>query len=150
VTVSLEQIQLWLEAKEDEHLKCKEAKQNFHFETLVRYCVALANEGGGCMILGVSDQPPRRVVGSNVFANLERPKAGLIERLRLRIEAEEVHHPQGRILVFQVPSRPLEMPIQYKGAYWVHGGQDLVAMTPDRLRAIFAESGPDFLAEICP
>ena len=30
VTVSLEQIQLWLEAKEDEHLECKEAKQNFH------------------------------------------------------------------------------------------------------------------------
>ena len=46
VTVSLEQIQLWLEAKEDAPLECKEAKQNFHFETLVRYCVALANEGG--------------------------------------------------------------------------------------------------------
>ena len=47
VTVSLEQLQLWLETKEDEHLECKEAKHNFHFENLVKYCVALANEGGG-------------------------------------------------------------------------------------------------------
>jgi len=69
------------------------------------------------MILGVSDQPPRRVVGSHAFADLERTKAGLIERLRLRIEAEEVQHPKGCVLVFQVPSRPLGMPIQYEGAY---------------------------------
>jgi ATP-dependent DNA helicase RecG len=31
----------------------------------------------------------------------------------------------------------------------MRGGQDLVTMTPDRLRAIFAEAGPDFSAEIC-
>ena len=75
VTVTLEQLQLWLETKEDEHLECKEAKNNFHFENLVRYCVALANEGGGRMILGVTDQLPRRVVGSQAFADLERTKS---------------------------------------------------------------------------
>lgn len=31
---------------EDEHLEFKEAANNFHFEELVDYCVALANEGG--------------------------------------------------------------------------------------------------------
>ena len=105
--VSLEKLQLWLEAKEDEHLESKEAKQNFHFETLVRNCVALANE----------------VVGSQTFADLERTKAGLIERLRLRVEAEEVHHADGRVLVFHVPARSLGMPIQYEGAYWIRVGK---------------------------
>jgi ATP-dependent DNA helicase RecG len=89
----------------------------------VRYCVALANEGGGQIILAVTDQLPRRVVGSQTFADLERTKAGLIERLRLRVEAEEVHHPDGRVLVFHVPARSLGMPIQYEGAYWIRVGK---------------------------
>ncbi len=149
MTVAVEKLQKWLDAREDEHLEFKEAKTNFHFETLVKYCVALANEGGGKMILGVTDKLPRTVVGSQAFPNLERTKAGLIERLRLRVDVEEMQHPDGRILVFQVPSRPIGMPIQYEGAYWMRGGQDLVPMTPDVLQRIFAEAGPDFSAEIC-
>ena len=150
MTVAGEKLQKWLDAKEDEHLECKEAKTNFHFETLVKYCVALANEGGGKMILGVTDKLPRPVVGSQAFPNLERTKAGLIERLRLRVDVEEMQHPDGRVLVFQVPSRPIGMPLQYEGAYWMRGGQDLVPMTPDVLQRIFAEAGPDFSAEMCP
>lgn len=41
MTTPLDQLQTWIAAKEDEHLECKEAKNNFHFETLVKYCVAL-------------------------------------------------------------------------------------------------------------
>lgn len=147
--VSIEQLQSWLSAKEDEHLEFKEAKQNFHFENLVKYCVALANEGGGRIILGVTDKLPRKVVGSLAFPELERTKAGLIERLRLRAEVKEVHHPDGRVLIFEIPARPIGMPIQYEGAYWMRAGEDLVPMTPDLLQHIFAESGPDFSAEIC-
>ena len=88
MTVSGQQLQEWLHAKEGEHLEFKEAKNNFHFEKLVKYCAALANEGGGSIVLGVTDTRPRQVVGSQVFTDLERTKAGLIERLRLRIEAQ--------------------------------------------------------------
>jgi len=124
MTVAVEKLQKWLGAKEDEHLECKEAKTNFHVETLVEYGVALANEGGGKMILGVTDKLPRTVVGSQVFAHLERTKAGLIERLRLRVDVEEIQHPDGRVLVLQVPSRPIGMPLQYEGAYWMRGGRN--------------------------
>jgi len=63
--MKLAEFQEILAAREDEHLEFKEAKHNFHFERLIKYCVALANEGGGKIILGVTDQPPRRVVGSH-------------------------------------------------------------------------------------
>ena len=149
MTVSIDILQTWMNAREDEHLEFKEAKNNFHFETLVNYCVALANERGGRMILGVTDKLPRKVVGTQVFPNLEKTKAGLIERLRLRMDVEEIQHPDGRVLIFQVPSRPIGMPVQYKGAYWMRGGEDLIPMTPDQLQRIFAESSPDFSAEIC-
>src|ERR1700679_1097600 len=103
MTPTSQQLHRWLAAKEDEHLEFKEAKANFHFEKLVKYCAALANEGGGSIVLGVTDKRPRRVVGSQVFTDLERTKAGLIERLRLRIEADEITHPDGRVLVFTAP-----------------------------------------------
>jgi len=138
-----------MDAKEDEHLEFKEAKTRFDFETLVKYCVALANEGGGRMILGVTDKLPRAVVGSRAFPNLERTKAGLIERLQLRVDVEEIQHPNGRVLVFQIPTRPIGVAIQHKGAYWMRGGEDLIPMTPDQLQRIFAEASPDFSSEIC-
>src|SRR3989304_3599187 len=102
-----------MRSREDEHLEFKEAKENFHFEKLVKYCCALANENGGTMVFGVTDKQPRKVVGTRAFANLERTKAGIIERLHLRIEAEVIQHPDGRVVIFQVPSRPIGMPIQY-------------------------------------
>ena len=149
MTVSIDKLQTWMDAREDEHLEFKEAKKNFHFKTLVKYCVALANEGGGRMILGVTDKLPRKVVGSQAFPDLEKTKAGLIEQLRFRIDVEEISHPNGRVLVFQVPSHPIGVPMQYKGAYWMRGGANLIPMTQDVLQRIFTESGPDFSAEIC-
>ncbi|HAI11938.1 MAG TPA: hypothetical protein DCM28_09555 [Phycisphaerales bacterium] len=64
---------------------------------MVKYCSAIANEGGGTMILGVTVVPPRRVIGSQAFEQIERTKAGLIERLCLRIDVQEVMHPDGRV-----------------------------------------------------
>ena len=139
-----------MQSDEDEHLEPKEAKRNFHFDKLVKYCAALANEGGGRIVLGVTDARPRKVVGTQAFLDPQRTKAGLIERLHLRIDAEELSHSDGRVLVFTVPSRPIGMPVQFEGAYWMRSGEALKPMTPDALKRIFDESHPDFSAEICP
>lgn len=147
MSTAMNQLQTWMQDRENEHLEFKEAKGNFHFEKLVAYCVALANEGGGKMILGITDKPPRRVVGTQAFRDLERTKAGLIERLHLRIEVEEMAPPEGRVLIFRVPSRALGVPVHYNGTYWMRAGEDLVPMTPDMLRRVFDESVPDFSAE---
>ncbi len=40
-------------------LEFKEAKTQYDFEKTLRYCVAIANEGGGKFILGVTDKIPR-------------------------------------------------------------------------------------------
>ena len=149
MTTTIEQFNAWLVAPEDGHLEFKEAKNRYDFEELVKYCVALANEGGGQIILGVTDVRPRHVAGSLAFTDLERTKQGLIERLHLRIEAEEFKHPNGRVLIFHAPARPIGMPIQYGGAYWMRAGGSLATMTPDMLKAIFAEASPDFSAEPC-
>jgi len=150
MSVSEKQLEAWLHKRENEHLEFKEAKRRYDFEELVRYCAALANEGGGKMILGVTDRPPRKVVGTQAFPDLERTKSGLIERLRLRVDIDEIEFEERRVLIVHVPPRPIGVPIDVKGAYWMRAGEDLVPMTPDRLRRIFDESAPDFSAEICP
>ena len=48
---TLTDLQTYLAAPEGARLEFKEAKGGFHFEELVKYCVALANEGGGKIIL---------------------------------------------------------------------------------------------------
>jgi ATP-dependent DNA helicase RecG len=149
MSTTLDQLRDLIDRKEDEHLEFKEAKIHFDFEKLVKYCAALANEGGGKIILGVTDKRPRRVVATQAFDALERTKAGLVDRLHLRVDADAIDHPDGRVLVFDIPSRPVGFPIQYNGAYWMRGGEDLVAMTQDMLKRIFAETQPDFSAEVC-
>lgn len=148
---NVQRLQEWIDAKEGEHFEFKEAKNHCDFNELCQYCVALANEGGGRVILGVTNRRPRRVVGSQAFDQPERTRNGLIERLHLRIDFEEIRHPDGRVLVFDVPSRPIGIPIKDKdGVYWMRSGDSLVPMSEDRLRAIFAEGGHDFSAELCP
>lgn len=133
---------------ESEHVEFKEAKNRFDFEKLVAYCVALANEGGGKMVLGVTDAPPRKVVGTQAFDVPERTVEGIHERLHMKISWSEITHPDGRVLAFTVPSRPVGHPVHYEGRYWMRAGADLVPMSPDQLRAIMLEGQPEFTAQI--
>lgn len=144
---NLEILQHWLAgAPETEHLEFKEAKQQYDTTKLLRYCVALANEGGGHLVLGVSDKPPRRVVGTAAFQNPGQIKAKILEALRIRVEVHELQHPDGRVLVFDIPSRPIGQPLHHEGAYLMRSGEELVPMTQDQLKRIFAEGQPGFLA----
>ncbi len=148
--INQQQIDAWLSRPEDEHLEFKQAKPGFPAEELAKYCAALANEGGGTLILGVTDGTPHRVVGTAACQNLDDTKYRLATELHLRVGVEEYQHPNGRVLVFDVPSHPLGTPINYKGTYWMRVGESTVAMTDDMLRRIFAEAIKDFSAEICP
>ena len=149
MTVTIQQLEEIIDSKEGEHLEFKEAKNNFHFETLVKYCAALANEEGGDIVLGVTDKRPRRIVGTKTFNQPERTRAGLIEQLHLNIDFSLINHPDGRVLIFHIPKHPVGTPIKYKGIYWQRQGDSLKPMSEERLRNIFAEAGHDFSADIC-
>lgn len=131
--------------REHERLEFKEAKQQFDTTKLLRYCVALANEGGGLLVLGVSDRPPRRVVGTQAFTQTGAIKARIVDALRIRVDIEEIAHPDGRVLIFEVPSRPAGTALSYEGAYLMRAGEELKPMTEDMLRRIFDEGRPQFL-----
>lgn len=145
--ITLEQVDRWLSgAPETEHLEFKEAKQQYDTDKLLKYCVALANEGGGYLVLGVSDKPPRCVVGTKAFPDTGAIKGRILTALQFRVEIEELQHPDGRILVFDIPGRPIGTPRHVNGMYLMRSGEELVPMSPDQLGRIFAEGKADFLA----
>lgn len=143
-----EQIDIWRAApSEHGRLEFKEAKNQFDNDKLKQYCVALANEGGGYLLLGVADKPPRAVVGTAAFNDPVGMETKLFQALGFRVDIEEVAHPGGRILVFHIPSRPRGTAYSLDGRYLMRAGEALVAMSEDQLRRIFAEGAPDWLEE---
>ncbi len=146
---SPEQIAEWILASEGARLEFKTAANNYQFDKLVAYCVALANEGGGKIILGVTDKRPRTVVGTRAFDEPGRTEAGLHTRLSHRIPIEEVVYQHKRLLIVHVPARLPAAPWQDKGRYLRRAGDDLVALTDTDLRQIYAEAEPDYSAQPC-
>ncbi|HLG99675.1 MAG TPA: ATP-binding protein [Bryobacteraceae bacterium] len=150
MSTAVERLESWMAEPEADRLEFKEAKANYDYDKLARYCSALANEGGGRIILGVTDKRPRRVVGSQAFPDPGHTVARLTRSLQFRIECEEIHHPNGRVLVFTAPPHMLGVPVQHEGIYWARAGDELRAMPPHQLRGIFDEAAPDFSAELHP
>jgi ATP-dependent DNA helicase RecG len=150
VPTSIQQIDLWRAVpKETQRLEFKEAKNQFDSRRLFSYCVAIANEGGGQLVLGIKDQPPRDVVGSAAFTDLIGTAEKIFEIVGFRVDLEQVAHPDGRVLIFHVPSRPKGTAYHLDGQYLMRSGQQLVPMSEDQLRKIFAEGAPDWIEESC-
>jgi ATP-dependent DNA helicase RecG len=148
VAVSLHQLELLLNSEEDEHLEFKLARDGFDADELLKYCCALANEKSGKLILGITDKKPRQVVGTNAFGNLDKIKEHL-SSLALRIEIDVLNYDGKRVLVFDIPSRPIGVPKKANNIYWARRGGSLTAMTEDMLQRIFKEADPDFSATLC-
>ncbi|MBK7044101.1 MAG: putative DNA binding domain-containing protein [Rhodanobacteraceae bacterium] len=143
-----EQIARWLSEPEGERLEFKSARTSYPFEKLVDYCVALANEGGGVVLLGATDERPRQVVGTAAFAEPGRTEAGLYQRLRHRIPIEEATYQDKRLLIVHVPSRLPGTAWEHDGRYLRRAGDDLVAIPASELHLMFAEAGPDYSAQV--
>jgi ATP-dependent DNA helicase RecG len=149
---SLEQLNVWLTRPESKHLEFKEAKNQFNSsKDLPDYCAALANEGGGKLILGITDK--KVVCGTTAFFNSFNSLSNeLLQKLGVRIDVEELFHPDGRLLIFHVPSRPVGKPVKSTGNYTypMRAGESLVEMDAETLKRIFNETEADFSAKIVP
>jgi ATP-dependent DNA helicase RecG len=149
MTTTVDELTRWLQTpKEGAHLEFKEASNQYDFEKVLRYSVAFANEDGGKLILGVTDRLPRTIVGSSAFPDPGALQTRIFNKLRFRVDIEELILPEGRVLIFHIPPRPRGTAYNIDGAYLMRSADQLVAMSEDRLRAIFAEGKPDWLSEV--
>lgn len=138
-----------LEAKEGEEFQFKEAKRRFDSNEAAKCCCALANCGGGKLVFGITDKRPRQVVGSAAFDQPERTRMGLIEKLKVMVDFCTYDYEGKRVLVFDVASRPLGLPVQLDGVAWWYEGDSLTPMPETIRRKIYDETGFDFSGSVC-
>lgn len=144
-----EEFENLLAAPEGTRLEFKEAANRYEFDDLVRYCVAIANEGGGQIVLGVTNARPRRVVGTAAFTEPGQTEAAVFQRIGHHVSLQEHVHDGQRVLIVNVPPRLAGTAWNDRGTYWMRAGEALVPMADERLRAIHAEATPDFSEELC-
>ena len=85
MAVTIQQIDVWRTApSETQTLEFKEAKNQYDTHKLFSYCVAIANEGGGFMLLGIKNKYDpncvfyaNKAVGSDQWAAEELPSGRL-------------------------------------------------------------------------
>jgi len=114
------------------------------------YVVAFANEGGGRLVLGMTDNEPHDVVGSD-FA---QGKIGALEdetysRLGIRVRMEELYENGLRVLIAQIPPRPIGKMMKFEGVPLMRVGESLRNMSDEEMFAILSEQEPDFSAKVC-
>lgn len=146
MAVSVADIDRWRQQpSENEVLEFKEAKQQIDTQDLLDYCVAIGNEGGGHLILGISNARPRRVVGTKAIDNPVGMAEKLFSKLKFRVSIDLVKHPEGRVVVLTIPSRPLGSAFNVDGRYLMRIGQSLQPMSADQLRRILVETPKEWM-----
>jgi ATP-dependent DNA helicase RecG len=131
--------------KEDEVLEFKRAENNFSATDRSDYCAAIANMGGGKLLLGVAND--HSVVGTNVYVStLHEIANDVYNDIGVNVRLGEVNHPNGRVVVFDIPSRPVGGRVKSNGRYTypVRRGESLGEMDDDLTRQILNEVQPDF------
>lgn len=140
---------LIISAGEGERLEFKEAKASYNKEKLCEYVSALANEGGGALVLGVTDLLPRTIVGTGAFSNLDDLKRYVFAQMNWRVHPQEFDIDGKRVLVIETRGRPQGKPLAANGRYWMRVGSELRNMTSEELRFALSDAPKDFSAEIC-
>ena len=108
---------------ENEILEFKEAKNQFSVlgktkkgkenkQSIYAYCVAIGNEGGGKLILGVTDKinlqtGKRGVVGTSAIQNIKQAKEQIYQKLNCKIDIIELFKNNKKIQIIEIPSRPI-------------------------------------------
>lgn len=152
----------------EDHIEFKEAKRNFDFNggshkdpkdrrhCILGYVSALANEKGGRLVFGMMDKRPHEVVGST-FAEGEigALEDAIYEHLQIRVRIDEEYEPsketeeKKRVVIFNVPSRPVGKLIKFEGVPLMRIGESLREMSDEEMFKILSEQEPDFSAAEC-
>ncbi|OGY30751.1 MAG: hypothetical protein A2805_01820 [Candidatus Andersenbacteria bacterium RIFCSPHIGHO2_01_FULL_46_36] len=139
-----------LQSAENTVLEFKEARGNFGDGERSDYCAAIANMGGGNLLLGVSNS--REIVGTSVYqGTLNKVPQEIYQKIGITVAVDEVEHSKGRVVIFNIPPRPVGQRVRSSGGdytYPIRRGESLGEMDDATTRKILNEVQPDFSSSI--
>jgi len=151
-----------IERWENEVAEFKRAGDGFSTDDIGKYFSALANEANlrdhdrAWLVFGV-DNKTRKVVGTDYRpepARLQSLKMQMAEATEPSVTLRNIHelaHPDGRVLLLEIPAAPLGLPVAWKGHYYARAGESLTSLGLDKLDEIRRQtSNADWSAQPVP
>ncbi|WP_067053232.1 RNA-binding domain-containing protein [Methanofollis ethanolicus] len=147
---------------ETECIEFKEARNNYDFDKIGKYFSALSNEANlngkpaGWLIFGVTDRPPREVVGSHYRLTppgLDRLKEEIAHHTNHRITFAAIHELTvdcGRVVMFEIPPCPRGIPTTWKGVAYGRSHESLEPLALYEMDQIHSQPPQDdWSAKVC-
>ncbi len=103
----------------------------------------------------MADHSPHQVVGTTFEqGNLGSLEDAIYETLRIRVRINEYFEPseekrQKRVVVFEIPSRPVGKMLKFEGVPLMRTGESLREMSDEEMFRVLSEQEPDSSAMIC-
>lgn len=152
--MTIAEIKQLRESEDRVEFKKAEAQYNYNRgrRSVLGYVVALANEGGGKLILGVEENKNglHTITGTRAWTGQEgKLKEDVYRDLHIRVETEVLYEGANRVLILHIPSRPVGKTLKFEEVRLMRVGEDLLPMSDEQLFKILQEQEPDFSAKIC-
>ncbi len=117
---------------------------------ILGYVVALCNEGGGYLVIGMSDNYPHEVIGTKQNLNsIGELESKIYSDTEIRPKIYELFEDEKRVLVIKVPARPAGRVFTFEDVALMRVGEELKPMSSEVYLSIIQEQEPDFSQQIC-
>lgn len=117
---------------------------------ILGYVTALCNEGGGFLVIGMSDNYPHEVIGtSQNIDSIGELEAKIYKDTGIRPHVYELYESLKRVLVIEVPGRPAGKVFKFEDVALMRVGEELKPMSDEVYLKIIQEQEPDFSQQIC-
>lgn len=121
---------------------------------ILGYVTAFCNEGGGYLVLGMEDAYPHKVVGTKQNeGRLGELEGAIYKDTQIRPIIYELYEDEvnlkGRVLVIEIPPRPVGKLFRFEDVPLMRVGEELKPMSDEMIFSILQEHEPDFSADIC-
>jgi ATP-dependent DNA helicase RecG len=132
---------------ENEVIEFKQANHDYDTDKIGEYFSALSNEANlrgvdrAWLVFGIHNKT-RRVVGTDYRMEHERLqslKTQIAQAAEPSVTLRDIHildHPQGRVILFEIPPAPRGIPIAWKGHYYARAGESRTSLGLDKLDEI--------------
>lgn len=125
-------------------------KPNDRRRCILGYVIALCNELGGCLVIGMHDAYPHAVIGTQQCVGaIGQLEADIYSDTSIRTTIYELFEDGKRVLVIDVPSRPLGRVFKFEDVALMRVGEELKPMSDEVYLKIIQEQEPDFSEQIC-
>ena len=117
---------------------------------ILGYVVALCNEGGGNLVIGMHDQYPHQVIGTTQAKDaVGQLESDIYRDVGIRPHVYELYEGDKRVLVINVPGRPVGKVFKFEDVPLMRVGEELRPMDDKTYLSIIQEQEPDFSQKIC-